>query len=68
MSQFIRQCVSFAKKAELGTKIENRTTTVTILKPILITEVYVGMLGVSFTVSSSCIYPSRVWEHGNKAG
>lgn len=56
------------QKAELGTKLQNRTTTVTILKHILITEAYVGMLGVKFTVSSSCIYPSRVWEHGNKAG
>lgn len=62
---FIRQLLSFA---ELGTKFQNRTTTVTILKCIFITEAYVVMLAVSFTVSSSYIYPSRVWEHGNKAG
>lgn len=46
--------MSFAKR-ELGTKFQNRTTTVTILKCILITEAYVGILGVSLTVSSSCI-------------
>ena len=41
------------QEAEFGIKFHNKTKPITILKSIFITEAYVVMLAVSFSVSSS---------------